>query len=59
MKKVINYILFPILPIVSVVLLGVLFALAVLTPDKTSSGQYPDPVAYWLDDCYFESEFNK
>lgn len=59
MKKILNYILFPIIPIVSVAILLVLFAMTVLTPDKTSSGQYTDPVSYWFDDCYFESEFNK
>jgi len=38
---------------------GVLFmmVLAILTPDKTMSGNYTDLFSYWTDDDYYQQNF--
>lgn len=34
-----------------------LLGLAILTPEKTPSGQYTDPVKYWTDNQYYTEQF--
>lgn len=55
MKRFFNFLIFPILPLLASLIIALLFVISLFTPDKAPSGQYTDPVAYWLDD----SEFNK
>lgn len=38
-------------------LLVLFIILGLLTPDKDKFGNYTQPVAYWTDNVYFESNF--
>ena len=59
MKRFIDFLLFPILPILTGCLIAILFVIVLMTPNKTPSGQYTDAVKYWFDDNYYQTEFVK
>jgi hypothetical protein len=39
------------------VVLGVLLAVCILTPEKTKAGNYTDPIQYWTSAEYVKANF--
>lgn len=55
MQKIISVLVSVVTGIVFMMFLMV----CILTPEKTADGSYTNPVKYWTDDNYLQSNFNR
>ena len=41
-----------------VMLMGMVFIMCIVTPEKTSFGEYTNPIKYWTSDTYVRNNFD-